>query len=385
MYIWLALLIPVVITILIAYFFPHKWVWWELLIPFPATLIFVLGFKATVEHVRTSDTQYESGLIVQVQYYEYWETWVHRTCSRSYKCGKSTCTTYYDCSYCDENSAKWVAVSNLGNKYSISQTKYNKLKQLWANETFKDLHRSINNHFACGEDGDMYYSDWDRKPETSESNVEEVSYTNYIQASHSAFKLEEVKEEDAKKLGLYKYPEIFDDYRQQCVLGLENITYYKQNPNIKTEVEKQFEYLNGLYGPKYKTKIFLLLFPNKTVDVAYKQEAYWDGGNQNEVVICIGLDPNTKELDWVYPFSWNKNKRLQVDLREDISELKYFYPNEIYKIVSNEIPPFYKVRNFKEEFKYLTLDPPLYQVILTFVISILLSTGIGYWVIHNQH
>lgn len=330
MYIWIALAIPVIVTIILLVFFQKKIVWWELLIPFPITLICILGFKYSVEYIRTSDVQYEGDLISQIQYHEYWESWVHKTCSRQSCTGSGktrTCTTvYYDCSYCDENPAKYLAISQGGENYKISKEKYTSLKTLWGNESFKDLNRSINHHFACGKDGDMYFSNWDGKVLSSEASVEKTTYTNYVQASHSAFKLPNVSKKEAGELGLYNYPEISEVYRQQNILGLERLPFYQKNLDSLQRVVKQYEYLNGYFGPKYKTKVFVLVYCNKPVEIAHKQEAYWDGGNQNEVVVCIGLEPNTMSINWVHPFSWNKNKRLQVDLREEISETKYFDP-----------------------------------------------------------
>ena len=128
-----------------------------------------------------------------------------------------------------------------------------------------------------------------------------------------------------------------------------------------------FEYLNGNLGPKHKVRVFTLLFKNKPIDIAFKQEAYWDGGNQNELLVCIGLNV-TLGIEWVKPFSWCDNKRIVVDTREDVAELKTFKHQEIYHIYEENISKYFKFKSF-EDFNYLTFEPTVGQLLFVYIIT----------------
>jgi hypothetical protein len=171
--IWIAVIIPIIGAFIMLRWYREHLAWWEVAIPLVVALSFTLIFKFTVETVQTTDTEYRGGLVTEARYYEYWETYVRKTCSRTTKVGKTTVTTYYDCSYCDENPAHWSVVDTRGEEYSISEAEYNSLRRKWeAKEQFIELDRDINNGgFGCGQDGDMYRVGWDGKPITSEATV----------------------------------------------------------------------------------------------------------------------------------------------------------------------------------------------------------------------
>jgi hypothetical protein len=371
--IWYALLIPVILTIL-SYVIWHKFfIWWELLIPSSISLLAIIISYYSLKYVDMKDVEYNGYIVTEARYYESYETWVSKTCSYT-TCsgsGKSrTCVThYYDCSYCDYNSAYWVVIDNFGHEFSITEKKYKELIKKWsATPKFNELNRSINYHGSCGKDGDMYSIKWNGKIETSECSVLEKPFQNILKVNHSAFQYPNITDEQADSLKLYHYPKFYDTYKQKAILGLELTGLSRQ---IRDSIETKFEYLNGNLGPKNKVKTFTLIFKNKPIDIAFKQEAYWDGGNQNEVVICIGLNTFNK-LDWVKVFSWCDNKRIIVDIREDMMELKYFKPNEIYSIYDNNIHKFFKYKSFKD-FNYLTFEPTIGQILFVYILTIIIS------------
>lgn len=380
MVIWLALFIPVLAAIAMFIFFRRKFIWWELFIPVVACLIFIAIFKLTCEKVLTNDVEYRGGIIMGARYVEPYTTWVRKTCSRSYKCGKSTCTTYYDCSYCDYNRETYYTWDNLGNTYTITSTKYQELKQQWlSTPKFIELNRNIKYYYNCGKDGDAYEIYWNKDANTSESSTFTNSYENRIQAAHSAFSYEDLDDDLVDSLKLFKYPEINDFYKQRCILGIDNLYSVAE---IKT-INRNFEYLNGYYSPINKIKVFVLVYHNKHRSIANHQEAYWDGGNDNELIITMSIDPKTKEIQWVKPFSWTPNRRCIVECREEISELKTFDPYKIFNILSVVSLKYYKARDFKE-FSYVTVEPPTWEVIATYIITILITVGTIIWGYSNE-
>jgi hypothetical protein len=319
------------------------------------------------------DVEYNGYLIVKARYYEPWETWVSKTCSytTTHSCGENctyTVTHYYDCSYCDDHSAKYEATLSNGEKIYITQEKYLELESKWsASRIFVELDRTIRYHGSCGKDGDAYDIYWDRKIITSEAYVKEVEFKNPVKISHSAFKFPEITKEEADSLGLYHYPKI-GETRQQALLSKSFI--FPDTTHLK------FEYLNGYLGPINKVKVFTLLFKDKPIDISFKQEQYWEGGNQNEVVVCIGVD-STLHYNWIRVFSWCDNKRICVDLREDLMSLKGFNTDAMLYYYYKDINSYYKYKSFKD-FNYLKFEPTNNQLIVVLFI-VLIITVLTIW------
>jgi len=381
MIIWIALIIPLIGAFIMLRWFRQYLAWWEVAIPILGCLLFTFIFKFTVEMIQTSDTEYWSSLVQKAEYYEAYTTWVSKTCSRTVKVGKTTTTVYYDCSYCDENGPEWAVVNDLGERFYISKEFYENLRLRWkSNPQFVELDRDINYHGTCGVDGDKYEVYWDKKPHTSEQTVSSRSYENRIQAAHSAFDFPEVTEEDVKSYKLYEYPEI-NGFSQEALIGEDSIPWLSKQEKLWGE--KMIEYSSGYWGPKVHGKIWVLLYKDCPQTSALMQEAYWDGGNDNDLVICIGLSSKTKELQWTKVFSWTPERKILVDLREDIMNTKYLDFTKIREILDNRMSKF-KRKNFKE-FNYITVEPPRWAVITTFIITILLTIGLCYWAIVNKY
>jgi hypothetical protein len=187
---------------------------------------------------------------------------------------------------------------------------------------------------------------------------------NKIKVSHSAFKFPDISKEQADSLGLYHYPEFYDFYKQRAILSKG---FY-----VKDSFHVLFEYLNGSMGFPNKVKVFTLIFDgSKGQDIAIKQEQYWEGGNQNEIVICIGVDKKGN-IDWVKPFSWCDNKRLIVELRENISELEHLDWNNMYSIYRDAISQYYHWKSF-EDFNYLKFEPTAGQLWFVYIGALIVS------------
>lgn len=393
MVIWFAMFIPFIGSILAYLIWKHKFVWWEFLLPMFGSAIFILITKFGVESALLHDTEYRGGIIVEARYYEYWETWVSKTCSEQYACGTYTtgsgssrtthtryCTRYYDCSYCDRNSAYWEVYDNQGHSWYITEKEYHRLMLQWkATPEFVELNRSIRNHGSCGQDGDMYRIRWNKDMLTSEASTWTTSYENHVQVSKSNFGLRDVTKKEIEKYSLYDYPKV-SDYKQINILGLDSMTFLDQAR--KNGANKMFEYFNGYYGPTRKIRVYVLLFNNKPVETGIKQRNYWNGGNKNEVVICIDVDKKTGKINWVYPFTWGENKRISVDLREDISNLKTLDFTSVYHIVDNSTKDFV-YRDFTK-FNYLAVDPPTWEVWFVYLFTLGITISALYYGYSNE-
>jgi len=382
---WYALLIPVLTAVIGWVFFKTKIVWWEILVPVVISVMFIFISYYTMKSTTLSDVEYNGYVIVKARHYDYWSTWVDATCSYTTTCccdskgrGCITTTHYYDCSYCDENSEYWVMYDSGGHEISITEEHYHFLLNKWdAKEEFVELDRNIDYHGSCGVDGDAQEIKWNKKIETSETTTYESEFTNILKSNHSAFNYPTITEEKAKESGLYEYPKINKYNYQRSVLGLQ-----KFNSSSRLKILSTLDYINGVYGYKYKVKVFTLFFKNKDIDIAFQQEAYWDGGNQNEIVVCIGLD-NAGNMTWVKPFSWCDDKRVLIDIREDLMESSIKDEKTFYRTYTNAIKSHWHYKSFKD-FNYLSFEPTTGQLLLVYIVTIFISIGSMVWAVLND-
>ena len=105
--------------------------------------------------------------------------------------------------------------------------------------------------------------------------------------------------------------------------------------------------------------------------------------NRNEINVCVGTD-KVGNIKWVKVFSWNKDKLLSVNLREDIVQQKSLNNvSPICNIIDSNIKTHYKWRDF-EDFNYLSFQPTTKQLILIYSITLIISLIILFIGIRND-
>lgn len=380
--IWYALLIPIIVAFLGYLLYKHKIVWWELFLPLSAAFLFIIISYFTMKSITLSDVEYNGYIVKEARYYEPYETWVHKTCTYTTCSGSGktrTCTTHtYDCSYCDYTPEKYVMLDSGDNITTVSEEKYKSLKKKWkATSKFVELNRDINYHGSCGKDGDMYSVHWNNKIDDSETTTYTKDFTNILKCNHSAFNYPVITDEEAKKQGLFSYPEIGDYNEQNSVLGLDSL-----NIANKKHLIARLNYLNGKLGYSHKVRVYTLFFKDKEIDKAFLQEAFWDGGNQNELVVCIGVD-NKGNFKWVKPFSWADDKRMIVDTREDLMEIGKPDANKMYEVYKSNVLKFWHYKSF-EDFNYLSFQPTTGQLIFVYLFTLIIAIGATVYAVKND-
>lgn len=368
MLIFIACIIPVFTAFVLWYFFRHKTVWWEFLIPFAASIIIGLAFKFGGEYAQTRDTEYWSGTIVKAEYYEDWNEYIHQTCTCCCDKDGNNCSTY-DCSYVDYHPAYWEITDNNGITTTVSKEVYKKLRKKFGNSKKVDLRRDYHTN-----DGDKYVTYWPKTDKTLECMVTEHTYENRIQASTDIHNYQDVSEDDIKLYKLYDYPKIHSYYKQDNILGkIDGWSKYN----------RKLEILNAKLGKKKQVKVFVLLFDSPDRQAGIMQEAYWKGGNKNEVVVCIGLDENGS-VDWCHPFSWTEEEIVLVDIRTEIEETEgKLDMGRTIDFIYNEVDQKFVRKEFAD-FNYITVPPTSAQIIWTIVLTLLINVGISFWLIRNE-
>jgi len=374
---WIFLLIPVVVAVLLLVFWTKSVVWWEIaLLLIPSSLIILLMNTIMVKY-NTSDTEYLGSYITSVNYYEAWNERVpcrHPIyCTNCTGSGKSrTCRTYvcghvhtYDVDFHPEY---WTKANNFKKEFDISRSQYEVLKNRFSTkEYFTELNRDYHTI-----DGDMYSVDWDKDPLKSSTVTEEGYYENKICASHSIFKFQNITDKDKKRWKLYDYPLVSGGH-QSVVLGKKVSGY----------TERKLQYINGYYGPHKQFRIFILFFTDQSFEAAQKQKSYWEGGNKNEFVVCIGID-SKGAYQWCDAFSWMDKPKLEVAVEDYFNSTKDVSLSNFSDWMPSQIQSSWKRKNF-EDFKYLQIELTETQLWWVMMAVMVYNVCISVWVVRNEY
>lgn len=377
MIIWFACLVPIAVLAFCLWKFKERYNWIEILVQLVIPILLIFGAKLLIESTQTSDTEYWGGWAVRAEHYEDWNERVpcshpeYRTeyytdsngnsASRSVYVGQQHA---YDVDYHPEY---WEIDDSNGLSIRIASSFYSHLAKRWGNNKFVDLKRDYHSN-----DGDKHVTIWDGKRETLEACTTEHSYENRVAVSDSVFNFPEV--ENPQELGLYEYPGI-SGHSQKSVLG-------NAGPGT-IPGEQAFGYYNATLGRKKQVKLFMLIYRDQPMPTALDQEAYWKGGNKNELVSCVGVDKDFN-IQWSYIFSWSKSEVLKAAARDHLQGQKKLDLVEYANWLGPEVDKSWERFEFKE-FEYLTVTPPWWAVLLVYIISLIVAIVLSLISIHNSH
>jgi hypothetical protein len=316
-----------------------------------AMLIGVISWSCFTS-CRGYKTEYWGSYVVRAVYEEDWNEYIHRTCSTtSTDADGNTTTSYYDCSYVEYHPDYWWFEDNLGNRYSIDRSWYDKLCKRWHNVAKTGHHSGYTNS------GDIYQTQFSAIDEEMECLTVEHTYFSKIEVSDSVFQFQNIKPEEAKVLGLFDYPSSPYLYRP-VVLGSTNL--------------HSLDVINAKLGSSCQIRLWILVFHEQPLEIALSQRDYWHNGNKNELVTCIGLKDN--KVDWSYVFSWSEQDEFLIRCREAVAQqIGKPLDLEVYSsFLSKEIPSGWKRKHFRD-FNYLSVHRSTTAYIVTFV----LTFGVG--------
>ena len=300
-------IMPFIVCLLMFIFFRQAMAWWEYIaqiIPSVLlTIILYFSFKCTGMY----DTEYLGYYVTKATYYEPWDEYIHKTCTRDVYKGRDDEgnaiyeTETYDCSYVDYHPARWT-YNYTGSSYevSISQSQYNQIcAKFGTPKRFVDLHRHYHSI-----DGDKYECHFNGDRNRMWTLTEQHTYKNKILKSRSIFNFSEVTDEDKKEYRLYDYPkhDYFND--QRPIMG---------EMSVSQCVVDSFRYLNAYYGKPYQFRVYVIVWRNAPMQASTYQQDYWVGGNKNEVCVTASVD-NQGNVQWVRAFSWEDKPDIVVGI-----------------------------------------------------------------------
>lgn len=374
MLIYLALLIPFVIAFCLYRFYQRSVTWWEYFVPLGVSIILVVSSKAITEHVQVTSKEYWGAFVERIEYYEQWDEWITQTCTRQCCCdskGENCSLETYDCSYRLYHPAEYQIITTIGESISIGRQQYEQLKSKLKNEVFTDLHRD---YYTI--DGDMYSCTWDRDSAKAVPVTSLHHYENRVKAAdQSVFHFEKVSKEQRERYGIKEYPPITENYKQRAVIG-------DSSANAAGS-DARMQYINGLLGPIKEVRLFVLIYQDQPREAGIYQQWYWSGANMNEFVVCIGID-KSRRVKWCYPFSWTRAEILKTRVKDFVQSQDSLDLNKLADFLQPEIQRSFIRRDFKE-FNYLTVEPPVWAIILTFILTLVANIGTTWWIINNEY
>lgn len=382
MLIWIAMLVPVATAAILFFFFEHKTVWWEFLVPFVLSAVLILLCKCTAEKIGVTDTEYWGNKGVVAEHYEDWDEKVPcrhpkyctRTVSRTDSKGRThTSTERYQCGYehmydVDYHPECWVLKDDRGKPWSISRGQFERLASKWGNKTFVDLHRDYHS-----DDGDMYQSKWDGRDETIEPVISKHFYENRVQAaSDSLFNFQEVPEEDEETYGLFDYPDIEAAWCPS-ILG--------DGPR-KAAADDYLTRMNAKLGAPKQVRMWILVYKNQPMEAAFLQRNLWKGGNKNEFTVCVGTN-DAWDVTWCKVISWTEVETLKAQVEGDVAEMGKLDLEKIAALTVDAVQKDFVRKEFAD-FSYITVEPPWWAVVLTILLVAAANAGISAFLVMNE-
>lgn len=337
----LVFLIPILACVLLLVFF-REWVrpLEYLLVLIPGILVPVIVYISIKSYV-SSDTEYLGYYTTQVAYYEPWNEYIHKTCTREVYDGRDEDgnakyhTETYDCSYVKEHREYWEMILSNGRTLEISQREYDEIVcRFGTPKVFVDMHR----HYYT-KDGDKYTCSFSGDRNHMYTVTLTHRYKNKVKNSMSIFNFSEVGEDKADSLGLYDYPPVVRN--QNPIVGY--------NPG--ESVIDSFKYVNAYYGSPYQFRCFVFVYRNKPMSIVEEQKNFLIGGNKNELIVCISID-ETDNVQWVNSFSWEDTPYMSVGCNHIYEEGETLDLMVLERYLLENVPKQWKRKEFAD-FDYI--------------------------------
>ena len=377
-----AFIIAALAVLVLVVFFRKQTDWWEYLIIIVVPIILIFGAKLLIKNSMQKSQELWGGFVVEATFWEeYKENVQHssETCTGSGE-SRSCYTTYY--TTCDRSGPRWDASENNNIGFGISSDTWERLARQFGNRKHKD----VKGRDYCGGDrwrGGKWVTEYQMNDEALEPVISRHSYKNPIVVSSSSLKLPMPSEDEISQYKLFKYPKM----GSSTVLGYNAVPFVmSQNESILgfKEAREQLIFHNAKFGHMLQQAIWILVFESRSQEVARLQEALWQRGNKNELVICIGVDEK-QQVQWSYVFSWMETAGLHVAVESAVMEQRDQALNlstaasDATKLSASG----WKRCEFAQ-FDYISFSPPLWATILVYVLTIFVVIGVMVFVIKND-
>lgn len=340
-FIHLALFVIVLILCIIRFKLELKWAGLLLLIGLALLAVVVMIDQSA----QTTDTEVWSGTVVDWDHDEEYDETVTDYDSKGNVSGYHT--VHHDAdNHIKTSDGGWISVSRSpdGRKFNDSwPNKASELKQMWPEGT----------------------------PTASTH-----TYENKVQASYSIYRHKEIDLKQYKDLP--KYPkETYDYIYIDRVIGdfPNELAARRLLDKWNTELNKFIpdpEKPGKKRSWKQVNIIFVNVGHNKPIEYGYALQDYWEGGNKNDFIVSMSLQPDG-EINWVYPFSLSEVEILKIEVRDliyDMAVIKDSVPivDKVSQLVADKF-----VRKQFADYSYLQIETSTAALIVLWILFVIYS------------
>lgn len=362
-----AFIFPFVLVIALGLCTKDRFTFLHYIIIIGGSCLLCFAVRALMLWSSMSSTEYLGGYVEKITYYEPWDELVTKTREVFVGYDEDGNPIYETETYTEREYHKesWAYVSSFNRwENSIDKATYEKMKaKLSSKPVFRDMHR---HYYRI--DGDAYDTFWDRTINHCFDLTISKTYQNRIKASesHTIFRYSDISKAEAKELGLKEYPDIKNFLAQNPIIGGRPTTY-----DIN-----EIKYINAVHGSKHQFRTYILIFDGFKTDVetAEMQKGYWQGGNKNEFVVCLGVIGDS--VTWCSPFSWCDEPKLELLTRDYFIEHPKLNIQKYGEWLDLRIATNWQRKQFAD-FEYIKIGLTETQGIWLFILSIVFSVGIS--------
>lgn len=288
----------------------------------------------------------------------YYESWTER-CTRIVSSTSNGKTTYRTETYYVNHPPYWEAILGNNKVLSIRSKDYDRYVSLFDNQKKKSLSRLSQSSFG---DGNAYYTLWPKTDETMVPATYKVDYFNYVTASDDTTLISNGDELKYKNY-LIEYPSII--YSEYGGIDVDRVLI----PNVQFDesIAQDIDIrLSKYLALKCKEKDIniLVYITNQSLSFWDALHEKWEGARFNDVIVVVGIDENTRKINWSKTMSWD-NIPLSNSLDNDLMRLTYFYSSpDICETIIHNVDQYYVIPNV-DKYEYLASDVrlPWYSVV----------------------
>lgn len=355
-----AYIIPILACLLLNFEFDYTGPWYTYLWTFVFGEATVGGLHWFFYEQHTSSTEYLGSLVHEINHEEGWTELVEIKETKTDKNGNSYTITRIEERYHKE---KYYFYTTRGSKIDTDYRFFSYVRGIWnvPRHSLSWEGRHIKGGVRFGSRYQRSDLEWKEleNPEKWVPITEKHSYTNKIRASNSIFKFEKIDKKQASEMGLIDYPSIYSN-DAPCVLSNDIL--------VPPTVDDQFRKFNARYAPDYQMRLYVLLFDaTKGVGISELQRVYWQGGNKNEFVVCIGLN-SSDEVEWARAFSWADEQIKEVETAQWLMQ----HPDLDWAAFHDWLR--FHLMDWKRkefmDFDYISITLPLWQILAIISLSI---------------
>lgn len=204
------------------------------------------------------------------------------------------------------------------------------------------------------------------------------SYTNYVKGSpDSLFRHQGLVEKYKDKLPAYPL-DVYDYWHLNRLVAV-GVTV----PDA-SQWNKDLEEINADVGPAKQANVVIVLVKNQPGDYFEALEQHWIGSKKNDVTVVISVD-DAQTIQWVQVMAWTKDKMAEVVVADAIRKIGILDRVQIIQSIKGSVISSY-VRKPMKDFEYLasTITPSIGQWVFAMIFSLVLSIGIGMFILKND-